>query len=128
LPEKAKSNTPITARQNALKYLLVGSTVILNIAGALVMDYAAEIEYPVLLDLFVITCIIIAFNAWRIMVWSFVHKRFELSKSYPIIAIAFPIMLLISVYQGESSFNTQNISGSLLIISGLLLLSKGENT
>lgn len=120
---KRDSTGPIVAKENhLLKYFFVASTVVINISAALLLDLGAELENPILMVTLAIIGVVVLLNVLRFFLWSVIHKRYDISKSYPLIAIAFPIMLVISVYQGETSFSFQNVFGSGLIILGIVLM------
>lgn len=127
MAKRDKVNPTPANQTNLLKYFFVASTVVINISAALLLDLGAELQNPLLVVTLAIIGTVVLLNVLRFFLWSVIHKRYDISKSYPLIAIAFPIMLVISVYQGETSFSVQNILGSGLIIFGILLMGfKGE--
>ncbi len=72
----------------------------LNLVGAWILKQAAG--YPTLsvIAIFFIG-LVIAVNIGRFLLWGWMHRRIDLSKSYPLTAMFFPLVALLSVFDGE---------------------------
>lgn len=46
--------------------------------------------------------LVVAVNIGRFLLWGWMHKRIDLSKSYPLTAMFFPLVALLSVFSGET--------------------------
>ena len=104
-----------------MKYILVFLTVIITILSSLLLDYAAEINEK--LNIFVLGIIGVAFtlNIVKFVVWGWIHKKFEVSKSYPLISIFFPLIFIVAYLKGDADFSATKIFGVVLIVAGLIV-------
>lgn len=60
-------------------------------------------------------------------IWLYILTKVELSFAYPFLALSYiGVLVLSSILLGES-FNLYKLSGSLFIITGLLIISRGLN-
>jgi drug/metabolite transporter (DMT)-like permease len=113
----------IDSKNKLIPLALVVSTVILQITAALVLDYAAslqtEINKHIILLLFSVFCI----QGVRFIIWGIIHKKFKLSKTYPVIAVFFPLIYLLSIIKGETILSPFKILGIIIIISGIILVN-----
>jgi drug/metabolite transporter (DMT)-like permease len=64
----------------------------------------------------------------RAVVWQLILKRVELSKAYPLNAVVPVLILVASIYFFHESISRYNVLGALLIVPGILLLVKEEQT
>ncbi len=58
----------------------------------------------------------------RGLIWVFILKYVELSAAYPFMSLNYVVILIISVLFFDESLTFSNMSGSVLITSGILLL------
>lgn len=105
-----------------LPILLVSTTIVLNLLSAVLLKEAASSRDPALVSVAIVLFLVLALNLLRVFVWSAIHRRYPLSNSYPLTSLFFPIIMLISVYYGESIGWTE-ICGTLLITLGVATLS-----
>ena len=56
--------------------------------------------------------------------WMLALKEFELSKAYPFMSLSFVLVLLISFLFLKESISVQKIFGCILIIVGIIVISK----
>ena len=59
------------------------------------------------------------------VVWLFVLSRIELSSAYPFAALGFVFTAILARLILGESFNLAKISGTLLIIGGVMLIARG---
>ena len=93
----------------------------LNLFGAWVLKKTAELDVISLTAVCLIG-LVIFINIGRFLLWGWMHKRFDLSKSYPLTAIFFPLVALLSIVNGEIISVTQWI-GILFITIGVVWLN-----
>jgi drug/metabolite transporter (DMT)-like permease len=105
-----------------LPILLVSTTIVLNLASAVLLKEAASSRDPALVSVAIVLFLVLALNLLRVFVWSAIHRRYPLSNSYPLTSLFFPIIMLISIYYGESIGWTE-ICGAILITLGVATLS-----
>lgn len=101
---------------------IVVCAVILNILSAVLLKTLADSEHISVLLLVSGLGLIVLINAARFMAWWFAHKKYPLSKTYPLSSLFFPLMLVVSYVYGDS-INWQQITGALLIMAGVVWLT-----
>lgn len=89
-------NTGITPKAILAVFLVV----CLNLFGAWVLKRATG--FP-LWSLWAALSVglVIGVNIGRFLIWGWMHKRIDLSKSYPLTAMFFPMIAVLSVLDGE---------------------------
>lgn len=105
-----------------LPILLVSTTIVLNLLSAVLLKEAASSRDPTLFSIALVLFLVLALNLFRVFVWSAIHRRYPLSNSYPLTSLFFPIIMLISIYYGETIGWTE-ICGAVLITLGVATLS-----
>lgn len=67
----------------------------------------------------------VGLNIFRFVIWGYMHKRYPLSHTYPLTALFFPCVLILSALQGHP-VGTWEVWGTLLITGGAMLLGAGS--
>jgi drug/metabolite transporter (DMT)-like permease len=98
---------------------LVLSTVVIQLLVATLLKELAMRNAPTAWILIVLAAAV-ALNGLRFLVWGYTHRRYPLSHSYPLTALFFPCILLVSAWYGEPIRATQ-IAGVGVIMLGLAL-------
>lgn len=80
--------------------LAVIAVISLSLLSAGVLDFASNRKLISLIGLFLLG-IVIAINVARFLLWGWIHKRIDLSKSYPMTAFFFPLVALMSAFKGD---------------------------
>jgi len=106
------------------RYIGVFSSVILTLATAFSLSYAAKNFKILSLHFTVILSMVILLNISKFIIWGKLNKRFDLSKTYPLTAIFFPLIFIISIMTGDSKISTQKIIGLILIFLGVYFFDK----
>ncbi|MEZ5172423.1 MAG: EamA family transporter [Bacteroidia bacterium] len=115
-------------------YILM--TVLLTVFGQLVFKWRMDMkgEFPqgvaskfqyiiwAYLDPWIISGFIAAFLAS--MFWSITLTKFELSFAYPFTSLSFILVLFLSTLLFKEPFTMNKLLGVLLIIGGLIIISK----
>lgn len=58
--------------------------------------------------------------------WMLTMTRFEISYAYPWVSLNFLLMMLLGVILFNESFNTTKIVGTLLVISGIIVIARSQ--
>ena len=101
---------------------LVSITVALQLVAAWVLGYAAQIERQTIIIAATAIGVAIGLHAIRFVVWGYAHRRFPLSHTYPLTALFFPFVLVLSYLQGDD-VGPAKIIGVALITFGVGLLA-----
>lgn len=104
--------------QGFLPLLLVTVAVALSIASAIVLKEAVQLVEPTMLVLFGLLALVVLINVFRVVFWAAIHRRYRLSDSYPLTALFFPMILLVSILYGEE-ISAYKVLGTLLITIGV---------
>lgn len=111
-----------------MKHLLVFSTVILTIVSSLLLDYSAEKNEKLNNIVIGILLLVFLINMIKFGIWGWIHKNYDVSKSYPITSIFFPLIFIIAYLKEETGFSLCKILGLLLIILGLIIFEFKSKT
>lgn len=110
--------------QRLMPLALVGVAVLLNVAAAVILKLLTI--YPsngsALIGIGIL--IVIGLNGARFLLWGGIHRRFPLSRTYPLTALFFPLILLVAYLFGEP-VRLQQIGGTILICLGVVVLTAG---
>ncbi len=74
--------------------------VCLNLVGAWILKKATGFPLWSIGAAFAVG-FVIAVNIGRFLIWGWMHRRIDLSKSYPLTAMFFPMITVLSVIDGE---------------------------
>jgi hypothetical protein len=69
---------------------------------------------------------VLGLNVFKFIVWNFLHKRYDLSSTYPMTAIYFPLIYIISVIKGEIVVDMFSLIAILSIFLGVYLILSSE--
>lgn len=113
------------ARHPMLLVALVLSTVVLQLLVAVVLKELADAAPrpgPVLAG---VLALAVGLNGLRFLLWGYTHRHYALSRSYPLVALFFPCILLLGWWYGEPVGWTQ-LAGVAAIVAGVALLNEGN--
>jgi len=92
--------------------------VALQVAGATVLKTLADGADRASLSLAALGIgVVVVLNLLRIVVWGAAHRRYPLSRTFPLSALFFPAMLLLALAYGEEP-GVRQVAGALLITGG----------
>jgi drug/metabolite transporter (DMT)-like permease len=101
---------------------LVFSTVLIQLASAWVLDTAADTKpgrgWTIIAAA---VALAIGLNVVRFVIWGYTHRRFPLSQTYPLTALFFPCVLVLSWLKGDA-IHVPEIAGTALITLGALVM------
>jgi uncharacterized membrane protein len=107
-----------------MKIFIILLIVTIQIASALLLDYSATYESLFYIVPLTLIFIVLFVNFFRFLLYGWLHKRFDLSKTYPLITIFFPIIYGISLLKGEAALEITKFIGIIFIIAGIIILQK----
>lgn len=97
----------------------------LNLKGGMPDSLAAKMSFllHVLIDPYVISSFVAAFLAS--LTWIAALTKFQLSTAYPFMSLSFVVVFLFSYLLLNETFTPYKLGGCILIIMGIVLLSRG---
>lgn len=118
-----------------MAYLFIALTILLTVYGQLVLKWQVSLHPQLLASPFsvsdiasllikpwVISAFAAAFGAS--LCWMAAIGRMPLSKAYPFTALSFPLIAVLAVWLFRESFDWQKVAGTVLIIAGVIVLSR----
>ena len=105
-----------------VKISLVLLTVLVTLTTAMLLNYGAKESnlFSVSAGLIIFTVLVINFIKFK--VWGVIYKRFHLSESYPLIALFFPLIYIVAIFNGDAIFEIKKVVGVILIILGIFVM------
>ncbi len=121
-------------------YIYILGTILFTVFGQLIAKWRMTYHGPLLpdgllnkinyfffkmmFDPYIIATFACAFIAS--FLWLMTVNKFELSFAYPFMALAFVLVVAAAVPLFNETLNIYKISGTLLVVVGLIVLSKGH--
>lgn len=109
-------------KKRLLPIFFVTIAISLNITCVIILKQLADYKKIDIIILALGLCIIFILNIVRLIIWGIIHKRFELTTSFPLTSIFYPLILLISYLLGEV-IALKEIVATCFIVSGVLWLA-----
>jgi hypothetical protein len=66
--------------------------------------------------------VVLGLNVFKFVVWNFLHKRYDLSSTYPLTAIYFPLIYTIAVFKSEVIVDFVSLAAITFIFIGVYLI------
>ncbi len=107
-----------------MRVVLVLLTVVLSIASSVVLDYLSENDNQAMQYLFWGVGIALFINAMKFGLWGVIHRKYEVTSTYHIVSLFFPLTYAIAYFQGETELAFGKLIGLGLIVLGVVLLEK----
>lgn len=101
-------------------------TVAMSIVTAIMLEFATHVSDRMNAVVFMIIVAVLVINIAKFWLWGWIHKRYDLSKTYPIGALFFPLIYLIAWWQGETNLELGKLVGIALVVTGVVLLQRKE--
>lgn len=111
-----------------MKYLLVILTVLIQVVASLILDLRAKSAESYSLVSLAIIFGVFVLHGVRFIFWGHIHKKYDLSKSYPLIAVFFPIIFIVALIKGETEVSLFKLLGLSFIILGIVISNYKLNT
>ena len=107
--------------------IAIFNIVCISIATALILDYIGNLHGS-LFNTYVILglLIVLVLNSFKFIVWNFLHKRYDLSSTYPLTAIYFPLIYIISVLKKEMVVDAFSLIAIAFVFSGVYLILSSD--
>lgn len=102
---------------------LVLATVVIQIVVAVILKELADAHgggSPMWLLLALSAAV--GLNAARFLIWGYTHRHYPLSHSYPLTALFFPCILLLSAWYGDT-IGWAKVMGVVVIMAGVVLMN-----
>lgn len=109
-----------------MQFVLVFTTVILQIISALIVAYTSDNINTLNIYLIIFCTSAFIINIIRFVLWGMIHNKYDLGKSYILTTTFFPLIYLISIYKQEAEFQLTKILGIILILAGLTMFKVME--
>jgi len=105
-----------------MRILAVLLSVLMTFATAVILKLgAAEFSLISMMGLLIII-IVFVINVLKFMTWGWLNNRYDLSKTYPLTALFFPLIFIYAAMAGDTSMTAQKVLGLCLIMSGLIFM------
>ena len=101
------------------KQFMVFSTVIITLMTSLILDFTANKLSTINSYVIGVILIVLFLNVLKFSIWNIIHKNFEISKSYPLTSIFFPLIFVIAFFQGNVEISITKVLGVFFIIIGI---------
>jgi drug/metabolite transporter (DMT)-like permease len=101
---------------------LVLFTVVIQIAVAVLLKELADARTSTGAWVVLVLGAAVGLNGIRFLVWGYTHRYFPLSHSYPLTALFFPCVLLVSAWYGERIAGHQVLAVAI-IMAGLAAMT-----
>lgn len=109
------------------KILLVFSTVLITVLSSLLLDYGAKKTTAIFVAVFFILLTLFV-NFIKFLLWGKIHKKYDLSNSYPLTSMFFPLIYIIAIIKGQNDFELTKTIGIIFIVAGILFLGNIESS
>lgn len=105
-----------------MRIIAVFFTVSLTFLTSLILNVASS-EYNLLSFIgFMIIFLVFAINVVKFIAWGWLNKRYDLSKTYPLTALFFPLIFIYAVVIEDTILTVQKVLGLTIILVGLYVM------
>lgn len=106
------------------KIFWVLTSIMLTILSAILLNFTSQ-KYSLLsiAGIILIGCVIFV-NFVKFILWGKIYNKYDLSEVYPLTALFFPIIYIISLYQNETSLSFRKLIGVLIILVGCFIFNQ----
>jgi len=102
-------------------------SVALTLLTSIILKFAAaELSLTSLFGIAIIL-LVFAINAIKFVTWGWLNRRYDLSKTYPLTALFFPLIFIYAVISGDSTLTLQKIFGLIIILLGLYIMESKKS-
>ena len=105
-----------------MRVLGVLLSVLMTFATSVILKLAAaEFNLVSTMGLLIILLVFII-NVLKFMTWGWLNNRYDLSSTYPLTALFFPLIFIYAVMEGDTLITPQKILGLCFILGGLIVM------
>lgn len=103
--------------------------VLANLSTAILLSFGADNFSLLSVASFAIFFAVLIISVGRIFLWNWIHRFVDLSRSYALTALFFPLISLVSVFKGESVSFIQWVGIALIClgVSWIALFTKNTS-
>jgi len=101
-------------------------TVVLGLVSAILLKEAAARPALSWMMMALFFMGVMSVNAFRFLIWGYVHKRHPISLSYPLGSVFFPLILILSHFYYGEPISTNKFIASLIIMLGVGIIGLEE--
>ena len=105
-----------------MKNILIVITVLITIFSSLILDFGAGYKFQYGSYILISILAALGLNITKFLIWGYIHKNYNLTKSYPLTAIFFPIIFFIVYMKDEAEFSFTKIIGVSVILVGIFYI------
>ncbi|MEZ8169577.1 hypothetical protein Q5H80_00895 [Vibrio sp. SNU_ST1] len=91
------------------------------LTSVILSESASQVELFSWVGIAVIATVVFL-NVIKFIAWGWLNRRYDLSKTYPLTAMFFPLIFIYAVATGEAELTLQKVVGLGIILSGLYLM------
>jgi hypothetical protein len=109
-----------------MRLVPVFGTVILTFITAVMLDITSD-KVPLISYIgLVVVLAAFAINLVKFLLWGWLNSRHDLSKTYPLTALFYPLIFGYSLYKGQIDFQLNQFFGLLVILAGIAIFERGS--
>ena len=109
-----------------IKLFLVILTVLITLVTATLLNYGAKETNMFSINAICIIFLVLVINFIKFKIWGLIYKRYNLSESYPLISLFFPLVYIVTIYNGEAVFEIKKVIGIICILVGIYIINSNE--
>lgn len=106
-----------------IKISLVFFTVLITLLTAIILNYVAKKNNLLSIDAIFVLFFVLAINLIKLKTWGVINSRYNLSDSYPLVSIFFPLIYLVAIFNGEANMEIKKIVGIGFILFGIYIMN-----
>jgi drug/metabolite transporter (DMT)-like permease len=110
--------------ETGFRYIGVFVSVCITLFTAVLLGYAAKSIPTGSWMFWLVISFVIFLNAAKFVVWGYLNKKYDLSKTYPLTSVFFPAIFFISILLDETVVTPNKIAGLLIILFGIVYFEK----
>lgn len=107
---------------NCFGFFLITFTVLLNVSGSIIMKEISQHSGTDFYIVFIAILLVIVINLIRMGLWNIIHRKFDLSYSYPLTSLFFPLVLVVGYFYGDV-ITWNMVVGAVIITLGVSVIS-----
>lgn len=111
----------------AVLLAMIGASIVLQLASASLLKYASLDARPGIAFVALVLAVVFGLNFGRLVIWTYIHRRFPVSMAYPLSALFFPAVLLLAWAMGEP-LGPMQVLGGIIVAGGVAaILASGQD-
>ncbi|MEZ9601404.1 hypothetical protein AB4232_21685 [Vibrio sp. 10N.286.46.A8] len=103
-----------------MRVVVVLLTVILTFITSVILSVAASKVELISFYGGLVVAIVVLINVVKFSIWGWLNNRYDLSKTYPLTAMFFPLIFIYAILIGDTDITVNKLFGLFVILLGLL--------